>query len=58
MVRQPDSDLLLVVPIRSASLQALKQACHHNDRSNDTDTGYAESHGDRTHQTCQEEANG
>ena len=58
MICQPDTDLLLVVPVRAAALQALEQTRHHDHRTNHTDTGQSESHGDRAHQTRQEEANG
>ena len=58
MVRQPDGNLLLVIAIRSATFQPLKQPRHNDDCSHDTDTGHAEPHGDRAHQTRQEEANG
>jgi len=58
MVFQPDAYLLLVVSVRTAPFQALKQRCHHDYGTDDTDTRQPETHGDRTHQTRQEEANG
>ncbi len=58
MVCQPDAGLLLVVPVRTAPLKALKQSCHHDYRTDHTNTSQTETHGDRAHQTRQEEANG
>ena len=58
MVRQPDGDLLLVIAIRTATFQALEKARHHDYGTNHTDTRQSEPHGDRAHQTRQEETNG
>ena len=58
MVCQPDAGLLLVIPVRAAPLQALKQSRHRDYSNNHTNASQAETHGDRAHQTRQEEANG
>ena len=58
MICQPDADLLLVVPVGPAPLQALKQARHHDHGTDHTDASQSEPHGDRAHQTRQEETDG
>ena len=58
MVCQPDAGVLLVIPVRTAPLKALKQSRHRNYRTDHTNTSQTETHGDRAHQTRQEETNG
>ena len=55
MVIHPNHDLLLIITVRSATLETLKQTGRHYDRSDHTHPGDAEAHGDRAHQPCQEE---
>jgi hypothetical protein len=57
MVCQPDAGVLLVIPVRTAPLKALKQSRHRNYRTDHTNTSQTETHGDRAHQTRQEETN-